>query len=90
MRVKIYRPARARLLEIWDYTEKRWGEGQADIYIRGLIKALEKAQGERYRWKPVSDEKLPDVFLSDISTITFSSGSSQISQWGSLASSMRA
>jgi hypothetical protein len=27
---RIYRTAKERLLEIWDYTERTWGEEQAD------------------------------------------------------------
>jgi len=35
--------ARFRLLEIWDYTEKRWGIEQADRYLRGLYDELASA-----------------------------------------------
>ncbi len=30
MAAKIFPAAKARILEIWDYTEKTWGEEQAD------------------------------------------------------------
>lgn len=37
MEVK-YRPAaKNRLIEIWDYSERTWGEAQANSYVRGLI-----------------------------------------------------
>ena len=30
MAAEIYPAARERLLQIWDYTERKWGEEQAD------------------------------------------------------------
>jgi hypothetical protein len=41
MRPKIYSAARCRFIEIWHYTDKIWGEKQADKYIRGLYRAIE-------------------------------------------------
>jgi plasmid stabilization system protein ParE len=32
MRHKIYPAARHRIIEIWHYTDKNWGEKQADKY----------------------------------------------------------
>jgi len=43
MRHKIYPAARRRIIEIWHYTDKTWGEKQADNYVRGLHQAIEKA-----------------------------------------------
>jgi hypothetical protein len=38
---RIFQTAKERLLEIWDYTERTWGEEQADklsgIWLRRLI-----------------------------------------------------
>jgi toxin ParE1/3/4 len=40
--------AKADLREIWNYTEDRWGEQQADTYYRDIIKTFELlATGER-------------------------------------------
>jgi len=62
MPIEIFAPARERLLEIWDYTERTWGAGQADIYLRGLAAAMEKTQKTRHLWRPVEDEALAGVY----------------------------
>jgi toxin ParE1/3/4 len=63
MAAKILPAARARILEIWDYTEKKWGEDQADSYVRGLVDAINGLSEERRRWKPVRDEALTGLFF---------------------------
>ena len=63
MAAKIFPTVKARILEIWDYTEKTWGDEQADKYVRGLIDAINRAQNQSRRWKPVMDEALPRVFF---------------------------
>jgi len=40
---KIFQTAKERLLEIWDYTERTWGEEQADKYVRDLVEAINHA-----------------------------------------------
>ena len=50
---KIYVSARRRLVEIWDYTEKTWGEEQADSYIKGLFAELDLIASRRSLWKTV-------------------------------------
>jgi len=63
MAVKVYAAARERLLEIWDYTEQRWGEEKADRYVQGLIEEVERVRNDRHRWRPVPDDDFADVFL---------------------------
>ena len=63
MEVKFLPAAKNRLLEIWDYTERTWGESQADKYIRGLVAAIQEAADSRHRWRPVMDEVLPGVYF---------------------------
>jgi toxin ParE1/3/4 len=63
MATKILPAARARILEIWEYTEKKWGEAQADGYVRGLVDAIHGLSHERRRWKPVRDESLTGLFF---------------------------
>jgi plasmid stabilization system protein ParE len=36
----VHKPAEIRLAEIWDYTLEKWGEEQADRYLRELGTAL--------------------------------------------------
>jgi toxin ParE1/3/4 len=63
MAAKILPAARARIFEIWDYTEKKWGEDQADNYVRGLIDAITDLPSQPRRWKPVRDDALTDLFF---------------------------
>ncbi len=63
MPAKIYPAARERILDIWAYTEKTWGADQADKYVRGLVGAINAANGERDRWRPVADAALEGVFF---------------------------
>ncbi|PTX98282.1 plasmid stabilization protein [Spartobacteria bacterium LR76] len=62
MAARIFVSAQARLLDIWDYTERTWGTRQADAYLRGLAAAINKAQTSRSLWRSVGDEQLPGVF----------------------------
>lgn len=63
MAARIFTAAQERLLEIWDYTERTWGEEQADKYVRGIVDAANTVQQTRFRWRPVGDAKLPGVFF---------------------------
>jgi toxin ParE1/3/4 len=63
MAAEIYAAAKERILEIWDYTERTWGEAQADKYVRDLIAAIHRVGSQRHRWRPVQDEALPGVFF---------------------------
>lgn len=63
MTAKIYPPAQERLLEIWAYTEKQWGEQQADDYVTQLIAEIELVTQQRHRWPPVMEEALIGVYF---------------------------
>jgi len=39
---KIYPAFRRRIIEIWHYTEKTWGETQADKYVHGSYEAIDE------------------------------------------------
>lgn len=62
MAAKIYPAAKERILEIWDYTEEKWGEKQADAYVRGLVADIEKVANQRHRWRPVPDAAMAGVY----------------------------
>lgn len=50
--MKSYRltPAAQRdLASIWDFTQERWGENQAEIYISEMREAIERIAVEPYR-----------------------------------------
>ena len=63
MRHKIYPAARRRIIEIWQYTNKTWGEKQADNYVRGLYNAVEKAGINKYLWQKVEHEDVKGLFF---------------------------
>ncbi|WP_395746392.1 type II toxin-antitoxin system RelE/ParE family toxin [Prosthecobacter sp.] len=63
MPAKIYPAAQERILEIWDYTEKKWGEKQADTYVRELVAEIETVSGQRHRWRPVLDASLKAIYF---------------------------
>lgn len=62
MAASIFKAARARLIEVWEYSETTWGAAQADKYVRGLVSAIESIQGEPRRWRPLRDRSLAGIF----------------------------
>ena len=63
MVARICQTARERLLEIWDYTERTWGEEQADTYVRDLVVAINATCDARHAWRPVLDNALIGVYF---------------------------
>jgi toxin ParE1/3/4 len=63
MRHKIYPNARRRIIDIWHYTDKTWGEEQADLYVHGLYKAIEKAANNKHLWRKVEHHGVKDIFF---------------------------
>lgn len=61
---KIYVSARRRLVEIWDYTEKTWGEEQADSYIKGLFADLDLIARRRSQWKTVQRSGFEGIYYA--------------------------
>jgi plasmid stabilization system protein ParE len=61
--VKYLPSAKRRMIEIWDFTKRRWGEAQADQYLRGMAEAMDLAKEQPERWHPVNDEALPEVYF---------------------------
>ena len=63
MAAKICQAARERILEVWDYTERTWGEEQANTYVRGLVEAIHAAQGKRHKWRRLLDGALSGIYF---------------------------
>ena len=61
MDARIFKAARARLIEVWDYSERTWGVAQADKYVRGLVAAIETVQAEPHRRRPLKDPAMPEI-----------------------------
>lgn len=60
---KIFAPAEARLLEIWDYTLEKWSEEQADTYVQELLAAIHSLADHRLLWRPVADKSLRGIWV---------------------------
>lgn len=75
MPARIFAPAEARLIEIWDYTLEKWGEEKADKYLRALIEDIHSLADQRHRWRLVPDKggvwfvrhEHHDVFFRELS-----------------------
>ena len=39
---KVFTTARERILQIWEYTDRNWGEDQADNYISELFEEFDR------------------------------------------------
>ena len=63
MPAKIFAAAESRLIEIWDYTLEKWGEKQADAYVRKLVTAIHSLGGNRLLWRKVPDKTLAGVWF---------------------------
>jgi toxin ParE1/3/4 len=59
----VYKPAQIRLAEIWDYTLEKWGEEQADSYLRELGVCMNGIASQRHLWCSVQDKRLAGVFF---------------------------
>lgn len=51
-----------RLDEIYAYTRDRWGEAQAEAYIRGLFEAFERIARREMTWRAIPAEFGVDGF----------------------------
>ena len=63
MQVEIHPAAESRLIEVWEYTEREWGEVQADKYIRELVAAIQALPDCRYHWRTLPDLNLTDLYF---------------------------
>ena len=63
MAARIFPVAKKQILEIWSYTERTWGEDQADKYVRELVAAINSVVSDRHLWRPVLDEELRSVYF---------------------------
>jgi plasmid stabilization system protein ParE len=63
MRLRIYPAARRRTIKTWRYTDKTWGEKQADKYLRGRYEEIVKAASNKYLWRKVEHEDLKGIFF---------------------------
>jgi toxin ParE1/3/4 len=62
-RVRVQDGASHRLDQIYAYTRDRWGEAQAERYIRGLFERFESIAAHRFLWRPIPAESGVDGFV---------------------------
>ena len=60
---RVLRGAGHRLDEIYAYTRERWGETQAEHYIRGLFERFAAIAGRDFPWRPIPAEFGADGFV---------------------------
>jgi toxin ParE1/3/4 len=63
MAANIYPAARERLLQIWDYTDRTWGEKQADAYVNGLVAFAHDLPRHRSHWRPMRGKAFAGVWF---------------------------
>jgi len=54
--VRVQQAAAARIDEIYRYSRERWGEAQADAYVKGLFDAMEGVASGATASRPVPAE----------------------------------
>ena len=62
--VRISPIASQRLDEIYAYTRDRWGEAQADAYVRGLFGCFDRIARRETPWRAIPAEFGVDGFFS--------------------------
>ncbi len=58
MTFKLSPLARRQIEDIWLYTERNWGEAQADTYVNGLFDLLESLPKKKHLWRAVPHDAL--------------------------------
>ena len=47
--------AQADLASVWDYSAERWGEGQAETYVRSIQAAIQTVSADPRRARPCDE-----------------------------------
>jgi plasmid stabilization system protein ParE len=56
--------AKARLVDIYEYTTEKWGQGQAEKYLDGLFEVFQKIPLRKVPWHPIpADFEVRGFFL---------------------------
>jgi toxin ParE1/3/4 len=63
MRYSLHKRAFQQLVEIWAYTEAKWGDKQADKYLDGLRDALKNICAEPDNWRKVKDRRFAGIYF---------------------------
>ena len=60
---RVQHAAGERLDDIYSYTRQRWGEAQADRYIRGLFEQFQAIADRQVPWRAIPAEFGVDGYL---------------------------
>lgn len=66
MKVVYYPAARNDLFNIFDSTEQKWGEQQAEKYTRGLYETIKLASLRQKVWRHVLPSDIKDITKNEI------------------------
>ena len=61
---RFFPPAERHLHDIWDYTSDRWGESQAETYVRELFAWLDALPERAHLWHAIPGERLRGAFFA--------------------------
>lgn len=64
MAIRLLRPARRRLEEVWSYTVERWSLAQADRYVRGLNQAISSLGLDRRKRRVAKASGIEGLFVA--------------------------
>ncbi len=60
-----------RLDEIFDYTRRKWGDAQAETYIRGLFDKFKAIAAREFPWRAIPAEFGVDGFVCQAPPVGF-------------------
>lgn len=69
---KILPAARNSLIQIWHYTDQKWGEDQADKYIHGIYETVKNINTNKHLWRSLAHEGFEGIFLCATGITLFS------------------
>ena len=60
---KILPAARNSIIQIWHYTDQKWGEDQADKYIHGIHETVKNINANKHLWRSPAHDGFEGVFF---------------------------
>ena len=63
MQYKILPTAQNSLIQIWHYTDQKWGDKQADKYIHGIYETVEDISDNKHLWRNLEHRNFKGIFF---------------------------
>ena len=70
MQYKILPTAQNSLIQIWHYTDQKWGEKQANKYIHGIYETVENISDNKHLWRNLEHRNFKGIFFRELSPNT--------------------